>query len=179
MICQLRCLQASDLPAYKALRDEALLSAPDAFTSDYESAVGHDAQMYTSRLGLPETGQFILGAFDNDALLGCIALEREARIKKRHCANVVGMMVSPAAQGQGIAVQLVNQCIAIAKANRLLEQLVLTVTTSNTHVVRLYERAGFVPYGLLPHAIKVGDMYYDKLHMRLDLRVPQPHTSTN
>ena len=32
---QIRPLQAIDAVAYKALRDEALHSAPDAFTSDY------------------------------------------------------------------------------------------------------------------------------------------------
>jgi RimJ/RimL family protein N-acetyltransferase len=170
MVCELRCLLVSDLAAYKALRDEALRAAPDAFTSDYESSVGREAHMYVSRLGTPDEGQFILGAFNTHTLLGCIALEREERVKKRHCANIVSMMVSPSAQRQGIASQLVAQCIRYARSNTILEQLVLTVTASNTHVVRLYERAGFVPYGLLPRAIQVNNMYYDKLHMRLDLR---------
>jgi RimJ/RimL family protein N-acetyltransferase len=167
----IRPLIASDLAAYKALRDEALRTAPDAFTSDYESTLGRPAQDYASRLGASDGGHFVLGAFNATGnLVGSIALEREDRIKKRHCATVIGMMVDSAAQRQAIATQLLAQCVINARATNHLEQLVLTVTSSNTHVVRLYERAGFVRYGLLPRAIKVGDAYYDKLHMRLDLR---------
>ncbi len=179
----IRPLTNIDLPAYKALRDEALLRAPEAFTSDYESGKDRPAGMYASRMGATDSGHFALGAFaglpgslasspeQNPAqLLGSIALEREDRIKKRHIAHVVGMMVSSDAQGQGVATQLVAHCIGCALTRAHLEQLVLTVTASNAHAVRLYERAGFVPYGLLPRAIKIGDMYYEKLHMRLDLR---------
>ena len=53
-----------------------------------------------------------------------------------------------------------------------LTQLLLTVTASNTHVVRLYEQAGFRAWGLLPCAIVVGGVGYDKLHMRRLLTSP-------
>ena len=46
-----------------------------------------------------------------------------------------------------------------------LEQLTLSVTASNHHVVRLYERAGFRAWGLLPRAIVVRGAGYDQLHM--------------
>jgi RimJ/RimL family protein N-acetyltransferase len=168
----IRLLVHADLPAYKALRDEALRTAPEAFTSDYASSVDTPAEHYAARLGTPESGHFVLGAFNAAGdLLGSIALESERRLHKRHCANVVGMMVAPAAQKQGIAAQLVAVCAILAKANGQLEQLVLTVTASNTHVVRLYERAGYVAYGLQPRAIKVAGAYYDKLHMVLHLHL--------
>ena len=47
--------------------------------------------------------------------------------------------------------------------------LTLTVTAGNASAVQLYERHGFVAYGTLPRAIKVGDEYHDKLHMALVL----------
>jgi RimJ/RimL family protein N-acetyltransferase len=166
----IRLLTSADLAAYKALRDEALRTAPDAFTSDYASSVNTPAAHYAARLGTPEGGHFVLGAFNAAGdLLGSIALESETRLHKRHCANVVGMMVAPGAQKQGIAADLVAACANKARANGHLEQLVLTVTASNTHVVRLYERAGYVAYGLHKRAIKVAGSYYDKLHMVLDL----------
>lgn len=55
---QIRPLVAADALAYKALRDEALRTAPDAFTSDYESSVGRDASEYVARFGALESGQF-------------------------------------------------------------------------------------------------------------------------
>jgi RimJ/RimL family protein N-acetyltransferase len=168
---RIRPLQASDAVAYKALRDEALRSTPDAFTSDYESSVGRTAQSYVERFGEPASGQFFLGAFDaSGALLGCVGCEREQRVKQRHCAVVVGMMVAPSAQRQGIGRQLVQACIDHAQRVPGLSQLVLTVTASNTHVVRLYEQAGFRAWGLLPGAIVVDGVPYDKLHMLLLLR---------
>ncbi|MEN9462330.1 MAG: hypothetical protein RLZZ355_260, partial [Pseudomonadota bacterium] len=40
-----------------------------------------------------------------------------------------------------------------------------SVTASNHHVVRLYERADFRAWGLLPRAIVVRGVGYDQLHM--------------
>ena len=64
--------------------------------------------------------------------------------------------------------QLIAACADFAVASGQFDQLILTVTASNAHVVRLYERAGFVRYGLLPHAICVKGQFHDKLLMRLD-----------
>ena len=163
---QIRPLVATDAVAYKALRDEALRTAPDAFTSDYESSVGRDASEYVARFGALESGQFFLGAFDAAGqLLGCLGCEREQRTKQRHCAVVVGMMVSPGAQRRGIGRRLVDACVRAAGRVPGLTQLVLTVTASNPHVVRLYEQAGFRAWGLLPNAIVVEGVGFDKLHM--------------
>ena len=162
----IRPLLAADAAAYKALRDEALRTTPDAFTSDYESSVGRDASEYVARFGLPESGQFFLGAFDAQGqLLGCVGCEREQRIKQRHCAVVVSMMVAPQAQRRGIGQQLIAACVLAASRAPGLTQLVLTVTASNTHVVRLYEQAGFRAWGRLPNAVVVDGVGFDKLHM--------------
>ncbi len=79
------------------------------------------------------------------------------------------MYVNKAAQRQGIASKLIAHCVDFTGASGLFDQLILTVTTSNACAVRLYERAGFVGYGLLPRAICVGGEFHDKLSMRLDL----------
>ena len=169
----IRPLVATDAIAYKALRDEALRTAPDAFTSDYTASVGRVATDYVARFGTLASGQFFLGAFDaTGQLLGCLGCEREQRTKQHHCAVVVGMMVSPTAQRQGIGQQLITACVAAARRVQGLTQLVLTVTASNQHVVRLYERAGFRAWGLLPNAIVVDGVGFDKLHMVLVLPPP-------
>lgn len=166
MSIHIRPLAATDAVAYKALRDESLRTAPEAFTSDWASSVVRDASEYASRFGSVDSGNFFLGAFDAAGrLLGCIGCEREARLQQRHCATVVSMMVAPAAQRQGLGRRLVAACIDAATRVDGLAQLVLTVTASNTHVVRLYEQAGFRAWGLLPRAIVVAGVGYDKLHM--------------
>jgi RimJ/RimL family protein N-acetyltransferase len=146
---------------------------PDAFTSDAATEKDKPPQAFASRLGDAQSGHFMLGAFGAQGqLLGTIAMERDrdVRPQKRHIAHIAAVMVAESAQRLGVAAKLVKRCLELAQANLSLDQLVLTVTASNQHVVRLYERAGFVPYGLLPRAILVEGKYFDKLHMRLALR---------
>lgn len=172
---EIRALHASDLPAFVALRNEMLLRYPEAFTSDYKTERDRPPESFVSRLGSPASGHAIWGAFEGAAprqrLLGTVAMERDRdpRPHKRHIAQVTAVMVSPQAQGRGIASKLLACCIQAASEIAELDQLILTVTASNAQVVRLYERAGFVSYGLLPRAICMSGQYLDKLHMRLDL----------
>jgi ribosomal protein S18 acetylase RimI-like enzyme len=169
----IRSLTLQDLPAYKALRDEALRANPEAFTSDYETERQRSAQSYDSRLGQPsEFGNQLWGAWsDDNALVGSIALEVATRAAQRHIGTLLGLFVAKSTQGQGIASELIAVCADHARAKGQFDQLILTVTASNTHVVRLYEKAGFEHYGLLPRAICVAGVFYDKALMRMDLRL--------
>ncbi|HKX40186.1 MAG TPA: N-acetyltransferase [Burkholderiaceae bacterium] len=174
---ELRRLRPEDLPAYKRLRDAALADDPTAFTSDAETERGKAADSYLPRLGIAvaQGGVFTLGAWRGVAgvgepeLIGAISCERDRRIKVRHIGHIVGMMVRRDARGQGVGRQLVAACIAEARRADGLEMLTLTVTASNASAVRLYEGAGFVRYGSLPHAIKVDGHYHAKDHMVLSL----------
>jgi ribosomal protein S18 acetylase RimI-like enzyme len=167
----IRFLAAADLPAYKALRDRALLDYPEAFTSDYASERLREASSYLPRLAQAgQSDRGLWGAFDQSGrLLGSIAIEAGARLQQRHIGTVLGLFVDRAAQGQGVATLLIASCADAARAGGQFDQLILTVTASNTHGVRLYERAGFVRYGLLQRAIGVQGVYHDKLLMRLPL----------
>ena len=162
----IRPLTAADVHPYKSLRDEALDCAPESFSSDHAASVNRPASAYAPRFGAPASGHFFLGAFAPDGpLLGCIGSERELLPQQRHSARVVSMMVAPAAQRRGIGQQLLAACIEQAAQVAGLEQLTLSVTASNHHVVRLYESAGFRAWGLLPRAIVVQGAGYDQLHM--------------
>ena len=134
----IRPLTAADVQPYKSLRDEALECAPESFSSDHAASVNRPASAYAPRFGAPASGHFFLGAFAPDGpLLGCIGCERE----------------------------LLAACIDQATQVVGLEQLTLSVTASNHHVVRLYESAGFRAWGLLHRAIVVQGAGYDQLHM--------------
>jgi RimJ/RimL family protein N-acetyltransferase len=175
----IRILTLNDLPAYKVLRDASLRDFPEAFTSDYETARYQSAESYASRISAPsEYGNQLWGAFDSSGLLlGSIGLDVEHRLKQRHVGTVIGMMVAQSAQGQGIAATLIAACADYARSSGLFDQLILTVTAANLHVVRLYERAGFVRYGLLPRAICVNGAFHDKLLMRLEIATLRDNTS--
>jgi ribosomal protein S18 acetylase RimI-like enzyme len=162
----IRLLTDTDLPAYKALRDVGLQRDPEAFTSDFDSASALPPATYATRLGQPPDDHFILGAFDaSGAMLGAVVCERQARLKKRHEAELVGMIIAPEVRSRGIGKALLKEFDTLVRKLPKLEQVILSVTASNAHAVKLYENAGFVRYGLQPRAIKIGDAYHDKALM--------------
>lgn len=161
-----RLLTAADLHAYKRLRDDGLRTEPTAFTSDYASASPLPASTYAQRLGQPPDDDFILGAWDaQGALIGAVVCVRAERQKERHLADLVGMMVAPAARGRGVGTALLQAFDAHVRQLPGVEQVLLSVTASNAVAVRLYEGAGFARYGLLPRAVCVDGVYHDKALM--------------
>jgi RimJ/RimL family protein N-acetyltransferase len=164
-------LAEADLAAYKALRDHALAHHEEAFTSDAPTEALRSAQSYASRLGRGDAGEsFTLGAFRGDRLVGAISCERDARTKVRHVGHIIGTMVQADEQGRGVGKALLDALIERASADDELQQLTLTVTAGNQAAERLYARAGFVRFGTLPRAIRVGGRFHDKHHLMLSLR---------
>ena len=45
------------------------------------------------------------------------------------------------------------------------EQILIGVTTTQKPAIALYESRGFEAFGVEPHMIRVGDEYYDIIHM--------------
>jgi len=165
-------LGEADLIAYKTLRDAVLLAHPEAFTSDADAEAAKPPQALRARFGTPplHDGRFTLGAWRDGALVGALSCERDARVKLQHIGHLVGMMVQPGLQGQGIGRALLRAGIAEALRSNGLEMLTLSVTASNEAAVHLYRRAGFACYGTLPAAIKIGSAYHAKDLMVLHLR---------
>ena len=167
----IRPLAVADLAAYKLLRDEMLLAHPEAFTSDAQAEQRKEPADYLHRLGIDrrDGGQFLLGAWRAGRLVGAIGCERDPRVKVRHIGHVIGMMVRPEARRSGIARALLEACIAEARRSGL-ERLTLTVTAGNRAAIDLYAANGFVGYGILARAIRLGPgEYHDKVHMALAL----------
>jgi RimJ/RimL family protein N-acetyltransferase len=163
-------LHDNDLDAYKALRDHALAHHEEAFTSDATAEARRTAQSYAARLGNDNTRAFTLGAFRGDRLVGAVTCDHDARIKVQHIGHITGMMVHADEQGRGVGRALINALIERASADAELHQLTLNVTAGNAVAERLYERSGFVRYGTLPRAIRVGSRFLDKHHMLLNLK---------
>ena len=98
-------------------------------------------------------------------MLGAVVCQRQARLKQRHEAELVGMIIAPAARSKGIGKALLREFDTLVRKLPGLEQVVLSVTASNAAAVRLYEGAGFVRYGLQPRAVQVDGVYHDKALM--------------
>ena len=83
-------------------------------------------------------------------------------------------MLFRSATGRGIGGLLLRAVIQEARQAIGLEQITLEVSSANDQAIRLYERAGFQPCGVRPHAIKLIDgpgqvRYFDRLAMVLIL----------
>lgn len=168
----IRLMRAADLPAYKQLRDGMLAAHPQAFTSDAATELQRDADSYRSRLsgGGDGASLFTLTAWAGPRMVGAISCEHEARVKVRHIAHIVGMMVSNELHGQGIGRSLLERALTLLQGEPVLELAVLSVSSGNARAVRLYEAFGFQRYGRLPGALKLPDgqlLDKDLMHRRL------------
>ncbi len=171
----IRALTFDDAAAYQAFRLEGLKQYPDAFRSAYEDDI-HKPLAWAQQRIVPSPDNpdgFVLGAFDDAAtqpLIAATSLETSTARKVKHVAHVLGMLVAPTHTGKGIGAALLQALIARAQEISYVEQLHLTVTSTNEVAIALYERHGFIRDGIERRALKIGTRYFDKLHISLLLR---------
>ena len=163
----IRTLGASDAEAYRALMLEAYGAYPQAFTSSVAERAAMPLGWWEKRLSSPL--DCLLGVFVGDELAGIVGLAYEPREKARHKVTLFGMYVNEAYQQQGLGRQLVEAALDEARKQPRLKVIQLTVTAGNDAAFALYQRCGFVQYGLEPLAVRVGVDYFDKIHMWREL----------
>ena len=160
-------LGAADAQAYRALMLEAYGAYPQAFTSSVAERAAMPLSWWEKRLDNPLDR--LLGAFDGQTLAGIVGLAFEPREKARHKVTLFGMYVTEAYQQQGLGRRLVEAALAEARKHPRLKVIQLTVTAGNAAAFALYQRCGFIQYGLEPLAVRVGEDYFDKLHLWREL----------
>lgn len=167
----IRPLLPADAAAYFALRLEGLRLFPDAFGSDAtEWAVRPLHEIANNLRATSESPDDLqLGAFVEAKLVGSVTFIRETRIKTRHSAHIYGMIVLPDYQNRGLGKQLMIAVLEKAKTLTGLEQIQLSVATTNTTAIKLYESCGFQTVGVEPHALKVEGHYVDLASMMIYL----------
>lgn len=168
----IRALTVTDAAAYRDLRLRMLRDHPSAFTSSLDEDSQKPLSWTEKRIvaGHDSPHDLVLGAFaDSGDLVGAVGLAVELRAKVRHKARLFGMYVAQEASSNGVGRALLEYCVERASAIPGLEQINLTVTSTNERAVRLYAAAGFETFGLEKRAIKVDGTYYSKTHMVLYL----------
>lgn len=164
---KIRLLQASDAHPYQQLRLSGLLRDPDAFGSTYDREAQFSLETIANRLE-PNADKFVLGAFTaQDELVGIVTFVRESSLKTAHKGNIYGMYVSHENRGKGIGKLLLRELIARARAHDGLEQINLTVVSTNAAAKKLYQSVGFETYGVERNALKSGGQYFDEDWMAL------------
>ncbi|MDI2591750.1 GNAT family N-acetyltransferase [Pseudomonas sp. 681] len=156
-------LDASHALEYRALMLEAYELHPQAFTSSVRERAVMPLSWWEARLS--SKLDRVLGAFEDGVLAGIVGLAFEPREKARHKATLFGMYVSGKVRQRGLGFELVQAALAEAQNHQGLRLIQLTVTAGNDAAVKLYQRCGFIQYGLEPLAVRVGEEYFDKIHM--------------
>ena len=115
----------------------------------------------------PTNEKFVLGAYDYGNLVGIARFVRETDQKVIHKGNIYGMYVAPEMRGRGVGRAILIDMIDRAKKMEGVEQIHLSVVSSNLSAKKLYESLGFKSYGVEPNALKDNGQYYDEDFMVL------------
>ncbi len=155
-----------DAAAYRELRLEALRDHPQAFGSDYETALARPPEWWVERLkkaGTPGWPRMYLAWAGGEPAGLCGLVMREGP-KVQHNAELISMYVRPAWRVSGVADALIASALQWAKEQGA-TIVKLAVVTTNLGARRCYERNGFAPYGTEPEALCHGGAYLDEMLM--------------
>jgi GNAT superfamily N-acetyltransferase len=146
----IRRLVPADAAAYRELMLEAYTAHPRAFTSTVAEREGLPLDWWRSRMAdEPTPRELVIGAFDGARLVGAVGL-------------------APL-RGRRIGRHLVETALREARAREGVRVVQLTVSDDNRPARALYERCGFVAFGLEPLAVAIDGEHVAKLHMWRDL----------
>lgn len=164
---EIRELTEYDAEEYRALRLMMLVESPQAFVTDAQTFGRQSLDDVAQQLRLNHANSdfMFLGAFVESRLAGVQGLIRHAKTKVRHRADLIGVFVHPDYRGRGIAGALLDALIDHAQSMQGMEQILLGVTTTQDRAIALYESRGFISFGVEPRMIRVGERYYDIMHM--------------
>jgi ribosomal protein S18 acetylase RimI-like enzyme len=103
-------------------------------------------------------------------MLGTVGLSVDSSVKTHHRGFLWGMYVLPKARGQQVGKKLIQELLDRAIGLGFLEQIHLSVVTSNAAAVYLYQSMGFAVYGTDPRVLNINGEFFDEylMCMRLD-----------
>ncbi len=139
----IRKAQLGDIPALNKLVNSAYRgeSSKRGWTTEEHLLGGTrtDENLLYQTLTTPSVSMLIY--VENDAILGCVSLEKQEK------SLYLGMLtVSPELQGGGIGKKLLAASEAFARENQL-EKITMTVISARQELIVWYERCGYSATG--------------------------------
>lgn len=164
---EIRKLVEEDAHDYWELRKVALQEVPEAFGMSYEEAMAIENPIDEVKVVTKGDKTDFYGVFLDGELVGAASFVQEAKMKMAHRANIGAVYVSAKSRGTGAGSGLIKKIIEDAKLDPQLEKLNLSVVTTNTAAVKLYEKLGFEIIGTEKNSMKYEGIYYDEYLMTL------------
>jgi len=159
---EIRLLTADDAESWSELRLEALEHDPEAFSSSEEEHNRLTKTEIENRVTCDPENRFVVGAFVNDRLVGMAGFYRELGVKTRHKGHVWGVYLTAGTRGQGLGRRLMETLLACAMHIPGLEQIHISVASSQEAAASLYRALGFEPFAREVRALKVNGKYLDE-----------------
>lgn len=131
--------EEADWSAYRQIRLRALLEAPEAYGSSYESELRLTEGEWRTRAA---SRRLLLVRDDEQRVVGTAA----GIPGEDGDLDLVGMFVAADVRGRGCAELLLDAVVAVARENEA-GRVVLHVTDGNEAAARCYRRYGFVETG--------------------------------
>ena len=157
-------LDPSHAKAYRHLMLEAYALHPEAFVSTIARREQLPLSWWEAKLDDELSALF--GAFVDSQLVGMVGVAFEPWEDARHKATLFGLYVTRAFRGQGLGEDLVQAVLSLAEQEPEIKVIELTISAGSDAALTLYQRCGFEQSGLEDSAIRVGEAYYDRVHMR-------------
>ena len=167
---EIRYLTAEDAGEWLRLRLEALQGDPEAFSASLEEYQPLSLEEVRKRLGFDAKEAFVVGAFEDRRLQGCAGFYRDKCLKTRHKGRVWGVYVTPERRRAGVGKKMLQMLLERGNALDGIQQILLSVTTTQVAAVRLYRSLGFTSFGCEPRALKIGEHFIDEEYMVLRVR---------
>ena len=165
MAVQIRELTLDDFAIWDEMRHLALATESINFGSSNEDEAHKRSELYERNMGKKDW--FILGAFENDKLIGMVGFFRYEQVKTQHKGMIWGMFVHPDFQGKGIGADLMYDAIQRAVNMNGLDIILIGYTEGNAATQKLYEKVGFKVYGREVDCLKHEGQYFNEVLMQM------------
>ena len=127
---------------------------------------------YIAKTNARDNALFLLAVADGE-IVGGLTFACGERQRLSHTGEF-GVSVLRAWWGRGVARALLDEMLAWARRSGVVRKINLRVRPDNERAVRLYERLGFVPEGLVTRDMLIDGTIHDSLLMGLKIDPPRP-----
>ena len=166
---KIRVLTERDEKEYWKLRPEALEREPQSFTESAEEHRAMARERSAACLRRRNNASLVMGAFFMGELVGMAGFFRERHLKTQHKGRIWSVYVRANCRGKGLGWGLLVALLERVKKLPGLEQVSLSVSSSQPVAKKLYQSLGFETFGVEERAFKIGDTYLQEEYMVLRL----------
>lgn len=161
MEIQIRKLLPNESISYREIRLQCLKRYPEYFTTNYQDEKTKEKLFFQSFIEQSNKSNFVIGAFNDNKLIGISGFKRHERIKTNHGGIIIQVYVQDNYQGRNIGSNIIKQTLNEAFKIDGIEQVEIGVIAINEKAEKIYKNIGFEEYGLHKKFLKIDNSYYD------------------